>query len=347
MVAIELDNLTLRAGKKIIVDKVNLKLERSSRTALLGASGSGKTSLLRAIAGFIRPETGRVLLFGENVTRIPAEKRDVSMLFQEPVLFPGLTIQENAKMALGKEGREQTADSKIKLLARDFVIDDKLSRRVDSGISGGEWQRAALLRVFSNKKPILLLDEPLRGALNVELKWQLLHAIRKRISDNDITTVVVTHDFCEAAYLAERIVVMHDGNTEFGSPEEIYNHPPNLGVALVLGPGNAVEAGLLGSIKTRDGQFPLVIEGGMPAIRGETDILFFRPEKLSVQPASLGFKVVDNRFLGNSRRLRLKAPNEKEIEAHVPPETKQMTFASVSIKAHDIVVFNSLCRRRD
>ena len=128
---------------------------------------------------------------------------------------------------------------------------------------------------------------------------------------------------------------------------QIYNYPPNLGVGLVLGPGNAIKAELLNSIMTQDGGFPLVIEHGTPTILGETDILFFRPEKLSVRPSGRGFKVIDNRFLGNVRRLTLKAPNDIEIEAHVPTETPQMESASVSIKAQDIIVFDPLCRRRD
>lgn len=346
MTAIRLDGLTIRHGHDVVIEDVNLNLERSSRTALLGASGSGKTSLLRAIAGFMDPQKGRVWLFEQNVTGIPPEDRNISMLFQEPVLFPRLTIRENAQVAMGNV-RSAAAASRIESLAREFMIDSKLlDRRIDSGLSGGERQRAALIRAFSNKQEILLLDEPLRGALNVELKWQLLHAIRKRISEDGITTLVVTHDFVEAAYLADKIVVLHDAAVAVGEPHEIYNFPPNIGVALVLGPGNVVPADVLTNIRTRDGQFPLIIDNEISTVNIDTDMLFFRPEKLSVQASNEGFTVVDDRFLGNIRRIRLKAPNEQEIEAHVPPEMPALKSASVSIKAQDVVVFDPLwCRR--
>src|SRR2546427_7873791 len=122
MAAIELNNLTLRPDKQIIVEGLSLTLPHSSRTALLGASGSGKTSLLRAIAGFVRPEKGRVCLFGRDVTHVPPEDRGISMLFQDPVLFPRLTVRENARLAMGHGVDGGTANSRIESLARELQI---------------------------------------------------------------------------------------------------------------------------------------------------------------------------------------------------------------------------------
>lgn len=346
MNAIELDNVTLRAGQTCLVDRVNLALPKSSRTALLGASGSGKTSLLRMIAGFVRPDSGRVWLFGKNVTDIPPERRGISMLFQEPVLFPGLTVRKNARVATGTGSKSEAKDTRIEGLAREFRIDDALDRTVRSGLSGGERQRAALVRAFSNERELLLLDEPLRGALNVELKWQLLHAIRERISATNTTTLVVTHDFAEAAYLADYIAVLHEAEIESGTADELYNRPPSLGVGLVLGPGNAIGANLLSSIQSRDGQFPLTIQGAIPTVLGDTDILFFRPEKLHIEPAESGFEITDDRFLGGFRRLTLKAPNGKELEAQVGSDTPRMKAARVSVSTSDIVVFSPVGKRR-
>ena len=347
MTAIKLDDVSIRAGKEVIIDHIDLDLQRSSCTALLGASGSGKTSLLRTIAGFLRPHQGRVWLFGENVSETPPEKREISMLFQDPVLFPSLTVRENAELAMGrrKDGLSATC---VESLGRDFQISDKLNRRVDSGLSGGERQRAALVRVFANTRDILLLDEPLRGALNVSLKWQLLRSIRNRIGNGSTTTIVVTHDFVEAAYLADNLVVLFDGSFAYGTPSDLYNRPPNLEVGLVLGPGNVMKAEFLRSIVDRDGRFPLTITGGVPITHGEMDVLFFRPEKVVLQPVNTGgFTVEADIFLGDVRRLRLRAPNDAEIEAHVPASAPQAKHVTVSIRNDDIVVFDSCCRRRD
>jgi hypothetical protein len=132
-----------------------------------------------------------------------------------------------------------------------------------------------------------------------------------------------------------------------GTPDYLYNRPPSLAIALVLGPGNAIRANLLNSIRSRDGLFPLMIEGALPDLRGETDILFFRPEKLLIEPADCGFDIKDDRFLGGIRQLTLKAPNGMEMEAQVAAEGPKMKRAKVSIRANDIVLFSPVGRRRE
>ncbi len=184
MLSIQLDSLTVMLGGETIINNISLDVEKGRCVALLGPSGSGKTTLLRTIAGFIKPKSGTVSLLGSNVINQPPEQRSVSMLFQEPVLFPHLTVKRNATVGLSKENRLGNHDYKIKRLVEAFRIENLLDRKIASGLSGGEKQRAALLRTFANAKEILLLDEPLKSALNVELRWQLMRAI-KRLSRED------------------------------------------------------------------------------------------------------------------------------------------------------------------
>lgn len=344
--AISLVGVTLNVGKATIVEDLCVELGRSSRTALLGTSGSGKTTLLRAIAGFLRPTKGEIFLNGRNAADIPPEERDVAMLFQEPVLFPRLTVRENARAAIGPGQSRIEVDTHIESLARVFLMGDHADRRIDDGLSGGERQRAALVRAFATKRGIVLLDEPLKGAISIGMKWKLLHAIRTQITNSQATALVVTHDFAEAAFLADDLLVLHDNGIARGSPAELYERPPSTDAALVLGPANKITVEQLRRALNRDASFPLVVNGTSPETKGETDSILFRPEKVTIAESERGFHVIDERFLGNLRRVLLRAPDGSELEAHLSPVGPSMKTVTVTVNSRDLIVFSPMGIRR-
>ena len=307
--SIQLDNLVVELGKETIINNVSLKIEKGRCVALLGPSGSGKTTLLRTIAGFIKPKSGTVNLFGQNVTKQPPEQRPVSMLFQEPVLFPHLTVKRNATVGFSKEKRLMTQDFTIKRLVEAFRIEQLLDRKIASGLSGGEKQRAALLRTFANAKDILLLDEPLKSALNVELQWQLMRAIKRLATENGRTTLLVTHDFEEAAYLADEIAVIVEKGKELyvGSTDEMYYKPPNLQVARVLGKGTELDADLVFRREKREAMCPFTFQNEAPRPLPRAHTVFIRPDSISVRREGVGFKIKRVSFLGGYSLVELAA----------------------------------------
>jgi len=317
--SIQLDNLVIELGKETIINNASLEVEKGRCVALLGPSGSGKTTILRTIAGFIKPKSGAVYLLGHNVTKQPPEQRPVSMLFQEPVLFPHLTVKRNATVGFSREKRLVTQDFTIKRLVEAFRIEKLLDRKIASGLSGGEKQRAALLRTFANAKEILLLDEPLKTALNVELRWQLMRAIKRLAREEGRTTLLVTHDFEEAAYLADEIVVIVEKGKELckGSTYEMYYKPPNLQVARVLGKGTELDADLVFRREKREAKCPFTFEYGEPRPLPNAQTVFIRPDNISIRPEGVGFKIKGFSFLGGYSLVELASQtlaSQDEIE---------------------------------
>lgn len=303
--SVVVDDLHVTRGGCKILEGASLNLKKGGFLALLGKSGSGKTTLLRAIAGFIKPDKGEVVLLGEPMTTVPPERRPVSMLFQKPVLFPHLTIKENALVGMPRRADRGTAILQVQQLAKSFMLEELLNRKAeDDNISGGEQQRAALIRTFANAREILLLDEPLKSALNVELRWQLMRAIKEHSRRDSRTTILVTHEFEEAAYLADEICVLANGKTYTGSPVDMYFHPPNLAVARLLGQGNLLPADLVLDREKRERYCPLVFDGSEPTMRTNADLIFFRPSSIRVTPGA-SFKVKEVRFLGEFSLLEL------------------------------------------
>lgn len=326
---IQLVNIDVELSEKTIINNASLEVDRGRCVALLGPSGSGKTTLLRTIAGFIKPRSGTVNLLGHNVTKQLPEQRPVSMLFQDPVLFPHLTVKRNATVGFSREKRLEIRDYTIMHLAKSFRIEDKLDRKISSGLSGGEKQRAALLRTFANAKDILLLDEPLKSALNVELRWQLMRVIKQLTREKNRTTLFVTHDFEEAAYLADEIAVIVEKGKELckGSTYEMYYEPPNLQVARVLGKGTELDADLVFRREKREAKCNFTFEHEEPRPLPNAQTVFIRPDKISVIPKGVGFRIKGFIFLGGYSLVELVAQtcaSQDEIEvfaSSAPQET--------------------------
>jgi putative spermidine/putrescine transport system ATP-binding protein len=232
--------LTKRFGDVAAVDGVDLRIERGEFFTLLGPSGSGKTTTLRLIAGFERPDTGRVELDGKDVSRDPPYARDVNTVFQDYALFPHMTVLENVEYGLmvrkvPKRERRSRAEHALELVRLAG-----LGERKPSQLSGGQRQRVALARAIVNQPRALLLDEPL-GALDLKLRQQLQIELKQIQQELGMTFVYVTHDQEEALTMSDRIAVFNEGKVEqVGTPAEMYEHPRTEFVAGFIGSSNVL-----------------------------------------------------------------------------------------------------------
>src|SRR6185503_4904477 len=244
-VAVRLDGTRKMYGELVAVDRVDLDIREDEFFTLLGPSGSGKTTCLRMIAGFERPDEGRVELAGRDVTDLPPYERDVNTVFQDYALFPHMSVGENVEygMRIAKTAKEERTRRASEAL--EMVRLGGYEKRRTGQLSGGQRQRVALARAIVNRPRVLLLDEPL-GALDLKLRQQMQNELRTIRGEVGITFVYVTHDQEEALTMSDRMAVFADGRIEqVGPPAEVYEHPVNEFVAWFVGVSNIVE---------RDGQ---------------------------------------------------------------------------------------------
>jgi len=236
--AIVAQSVTKRFGAFTALEDVSIEVAAGSLTALLGPSGGGKSTLLRVIAGLERPDAGRVLIDGEDMTRRPAQKREVGFVFQHYAAFKHMTVRENVAFGLRirKRPRNEIRDRVNELL--DLVQLTGLAERYPAQLSGGQRQRMALARALAVEPKVLLLDEPF-GALDARVRKELRAWLRRLHDEVHVTTIFVTHDQEEAMELADQIVLMNAGHVEqVGGPRELYEEPANEFVMTFVGPVN-------------------------------------------------------------------------------------------------------------
>jgi putative spermidine/putrescine transport system ATP-binding protein len=239
-VAVRLDGARKTYGDVVAVDRVDLDIREDEFFTLLGPSGSGKTTCLRMIAGFERPDEGRVELAGRDVTDLPPYERDVNTVFQDYALFPHMSVGENVEYGLriagvGKDERRRRATE-----ALEMVRLGGYEGRRPGQLSGGQRQRVALARALVNRPKVLLLDEPL-GALDLKLRENMQEELKLLQKSLGITFVFVTHDQGEALSMADRVAVFNDGRImQIGAPQEIYQRPASRFVADFVGSSNVL-----------------------------------------------------------------------------------------------------------
>ena len=217
------------------LENVSLRVETGSLTALLGPSGSGKSTLLRVIAGLERPDEGEVVIFGDDATGLPPQKRGVGFVFQHYAAFKHMTVRDNIAFGLTirKRSKVEIEDRVTELL--ELVQLKPFSDRYPAQLSGGQRQRMALARALAVEPSVLLLDEPF-GALDANVRADLRAWLRRMHEQVPVTTVLVTHDQEEAMELADRIVLLKDGKiAQVGAPRELYDDPADSFVMGFLG----------------------------------------------------------------------------------------------------------------
>ena len=284
---IALHGVSKRFGPTTAVDDLSLQIEPGELVALVGGSGCGKTTTLRLIAGFERPDAGEIRFDDRVVNDVPPSRRGVGIVFQSYALFPTMTVADNIAFGLrvARWPQAQIRERVGELLALTHL--NGLESRYANQLSGGQQQRVALARALARRPEILLLDEPL-SALDAKIRLRLRAEIRKIQQDLGVTTLYVTHDQEEALSLADRLAVMRGGRIEqLGRPEDVYGRPRTGFVADFIGVSNFVPCRV---ISAKDGlvdwdgrRLRAAIEG---IADGATVTLAVRPEKLAVVAAA-------------------------------------------------------------
>ena len=239
---IDLKNITVSYGDNTVLENLNLYINEKEFITLLGPSGCGKTTTLRAIAGFVKPDSGDIIFEGKRINDLPPHKRKVNTIFQRYALFSHLNVYEN--IAFGPQLQKKSKDEVRKTVADmlSLVNLKGFEKRPINSLSGGQQQRVAIARALANKPHVLLLDEPL-GALDLKLRKDMQRELKNIQQELGITFIYVTHDQEEALSMSDTVVVMDKGKIQqIGTPEDIYNEPVNAFVADFIGESNIVDA---------------------------------------------------------------------------------------------------------
>src|SRR3984893_16743910 len=272
--------LSKRFGKTSVLENIRFEVAEGEVLVLLGASGSGKTTILRIIAGLEQPYTGKVVLHGKDVTELPARERGVGVIFQSYALFPKMTVEKNIGYGLKiRKRRRKEIKQKVNELL-ELVQLEEHRKKYPSQLSGGQQQRVAIARTLAYKPEVLLFDEPF-GALDAQTRTHLRREIRALLKKINVPAIFITHDQEEALELGDRIAVVNVGHIEqIGTPEEIYNHPANEYVATFLGAANILEGVFRGNKVEICGAF---IGAGVDPNRVSDN----QPVKLAFRPADV------------------------------------------------------------
>ncbi|MFJ3824856.1 ABC transporter ATP-binding protein [Streptomyces nodosus] len=311
-------------GSFTAVHPLDLTVPQGSFFALLGASGCGKTTTLRMIAGLEEPSSGAVYLGEQDVTQLPPYKRPVNTVFQSYALFPHLDIFENVAFGLRRRGIKSVKKQVEDML--ELVQLGEQARKKPHQLSGGQQQRVAVARALINHPKVLLLDEPL-GALDLKLRRQMQLELKRIQTEVGITFIHVTHDQEEAMTMADTVAVMNGGRVEqLGSPADLYENPKTTFVANFLGTSNLIEA----EVDSRSGGSIVLKAGGgrlslpearcsAPATAGGKVLVGVRPEKISLTHADdageipegrnrITGTVADSSFIGVSTQYVIDSP---------------------------------------
>jgi len=312
-------NLEMRYGSVKAVEDISFEVPAGSFLTLLGASGSGKTTVLRMIAGFEPEGRGRIEIGGVEVSELPAHRRDIGMVFQRYALFPHMRVAENIAFPLRQRGvSRDERDARVEEMLRNVGLSELAGRR-PSQLSGGQQQRVALARALVFRPRVLLLDEPL-AALDKQLRDQMQGEIRALQRRLHITTVYVTHDQTEAFALSDRVAVMNAGRIEqLATPRELYEQPGNEFVARFVGDSNLLRGRPThanAALRLTDGS---LIRCPRPLPDKAQATVMIRPEKLDLHThdnKALGYNamngvVLDVVFLGEILEYRVQAGDEQ------------------------------------
>lgn len=324
---VDMQGLQRFFGDVKALDGLNLQIQTGELVALLGPSGCGKTTALRLLAGLDMPDGGKIFVDGKDITNIPANKREMGMVFQAYSLFPNLTAIENVAFGLKVRGQDSSTRLKKANELLELVGLSSQANRFSHQMSGGQQQRVALARALAIEPKVLLLDEPL-SALDAKVRTQLRDEIRRIQIEVGTTTLFVTHDQEEAMAMADRVGVMSNGKLEqIDKPNIVYSSPTSAFVASFVGAMNRLPAQLDSNKVHTLGQS--VAHGG--GASGNDLVALIRPESISVSLAkTTGAKtgsVLARSFLGPQTRLTI-VTSESKTNIHVDlPSSEAGPFA--------------------
>ncbi len=322
-------------GETMVLDNINFSVDQDEIVVLLGASGSGKTTILRIVAGLEMPDSGMVVLHGKNVTNLPARERGTGVIFQSYALFPKMTVEQNIGYGLKiRKGKKKDVREKVDSLI-ELVHLEEHRKKYPSQLSGGQQQRVAIARALAYEPEVLLFDEPF-GALDAQIRTMLRREIRLLLKQIKVPSIFITHDQEEALELADRIAVLNKGRLEqIGTPYEVYNEPRTEHVATFLGAANILSG------KVEDTNFvaegvSLSLEKDSRLKDGEEAKLVFRPEDVFLRrPENLTQNynkltdgtIAEVSFVGAFERILLNIDLEgKDTMVVTRPKTETSVF---------------------
>lgn len=325
---LELKNISVTLSNKKILRSINLKVENGEFISLLGASGCGKTTMLKTIAGIINQSEGSVILGGNVADNIPAHKRNTVIVFQDFRLFPHMTVAENISFPLKMRGiNKSERRSKAIDLLKKVKLEDYEDRYVDE-ISGGQMQRVALARALAAEPVVLLLDEPF-SSLDINLRKDMRELVLELQREYKITTILVTHDQEEALTMSHRIAFMHNGQIEqYDTPENIFRNPVNTVVADYFSEGTYINGEIVNNKFVSE-----LFSSSVNKENGKYKCLV-RPSAVKVKKSNNGdFIIIDKVYQGNNYLLKLNNTNNNlKLESIVPYPTDIVEEDRVNIE---------------
>ncbi len=316
--SLALDRVTRRFGDHVAVDEVSFEVPSGELLALVGASGSGKTTTLRIAAGYESPDSGRVLLDGRDITSLPPQRRGFGMVFQHYALFPHMTVGENVAFGLEARGVSKAQRmQKAQTVLASVGLENAGPRRIQS-LSGGEQQRVALARALVIEPKVLLMDEPLSN-LDPTLRQSTRDELRSMLHRVGVPALFVTHDQEDAFAIADRIALIRNGRLlQIGTAEELHDRPASLGVAKFIGRATILPAEDLGdSVVVTIGGVRRELSATRAGGKIGSPLVVLRPNALEIAPNDARAwrgEVVNRRFTGGSAVYRVRFADGVELE---------------------------------
>ena len=326
---LSLHNLNIAYGGQPVVRDFNLEVFNGEMVSLLGPSGTGKTTILKAVAGLLPLEGGDILIDGKSVLDLPPEKRDAVMVFQKPLLFPFMNVAQNIRFGLHMRGRISEADTASIRRIIELTQLGSLENRKVHELSGGQQQRVSLARALVLRPSILLLDEPL-SSLDANLRQSMRELIQEIQSETQITTLFVTHDQTEALMISSRLGLLLKGRLrQVGSPRDLFFRPVDADVARFFGGCNFFKGKVIdGQLHSALGRFPA---SGVPA-NGHEYTATIRPEDVKITgsaPEGLPGTITRIVFEGIATRVWVDCGDTRLVA--LTPESQLQTEQPVSV----------------
>jgi len=284
---IKFENIVKEFDGQLVLKGINLEINENEFVTLLGPSGCGKTTLLRILGGFVDQTEGKIYFDGIEISKVPPYKREINTVFQKYALFPHMNVFDNVAFGLHiKKQSNEIIKQKVSKMLHLVGLDGYEEKSVTL-LSGGQQQRVAIARALVNEPMVLLLDEPL-GALDLKLRKEMQHELKKIQKEVGITFIYVTHDQEEALTMSDKIVVINNGDIQqIGTPIDIYNEPENRFVADFIGESNIIEGVMLADYRVQfDGQEYECVDYGFN--ENEPVDVVIRPEDIDIVPTEMG-----------------------------------------------------------